>query len=219
MPRRLLLLPLMLLAGGCASNQPTHSGFLSAYPSEKPRTEWFATYTATRATVGRMRQIDSFYLEEVAWRSPVPKEVAADPKQQRVLLDTLRDQLHQKLSPVRGFVGAPGPRTARVRAAITDDDKSVVWLNVLTTVLAIPISNGGATIEAEVLAPDGTQIAAVDWGEVGGPLDFLGYYFSQDHAKVAIHHAAEQLARQLSPPAVVKTEVHHGDHGEHGEEF
>ena len=68
---------------------------------------------------------------------------------------------------VRSFVGAPGPRTARVRAAITDDDKSVVWLNVLTTVLAIPVSNGGATIEVlGVYKSDGTFMG---WDAAGKP--------------------------------------------------
>lgn len=192
------MLPIALLAG-CANNKPTRSGFLSAYPAGPVHQEWFATYTQTRATAGQMAPIDSFYLEAVAWRSPTPRAVAADPRQQRVLLETLADQLHQKLSPVRAFVGSPGPRTARIRAAITEDDKAIVWLNILTSLLAIPVSNGGASIELEALAPDGTQLAAVDWAQVGGPIDFLGYYFSQDHAKVAIHEAADQLAQCLSP--------------------
>lgn len=190
--------------GGCASHQITHSGYLSDYPATRPTDEWFAKYTATRATPEQMSTIDSFYLEPVAWRSATPAEVANDPLQQRVVLDTLRDQLHQKLSPVRGFVGAPGPRTARVRAAITNDEKSIVWLNIVTTLIAIPISNGGATIEAEAIAPDGHQIASVVWSQVGGPIDFLGYYFSQDHAKCAIHEAADQLAKCLSPSTTDK---------------
>lgn len=187
--------------GGCASHQITRSGYLSDYPTTQPTDEWFAKYTETRATPEQMSAIDSFYLEPVAWRSATPAEVANDPRQQRVLLDTLADQLHQKLSPVRGFVGSPGPRTARIRAAITDDEKSVVWLNIVTTLIAIPISNGGATIEAEAIAPNGHQIAAVVWSQVGGPIDILGYYFSQDHAKCAIHEAADQLAKCLSPRA------------------
>ncbi len=61
------------------------------------------------------------------------------------------------------------------------------------TVIAIPFSTGGATVEAEVVGPDGRQVAAIDYAREGGVLDIVGFYWPDDHAKQACIKAAGRL--------------------------
>src|SRR5436309_967050 len=111
---------LLWVAGGCAVLKPTRSGYLSDYsrvraaPDEAPK-----TLEERPAGPGTLAGIDSFYIEDVAWRSARPAKVAKDPGLQEQVLKALREALVQDLGQVRRVVDRPGPHTARVRAAVT----------------------------------------------------------------------------------------------------
>jgi hypothetical protein len=151
--------------------------------------------------------IDSFYIDDLAWRSARPAKVAKDPQLQEQVLKALRDALVKELSQVRPVVDKPGPHSARVRAAVTAQRNADLLFNLITTAIAIPVANGGATIEAEVLAPDGKQIAAVDYARAGGFFDIIGYYWPNDHAKIACRKAAAELRNALEAGAPTREPV------------
>jgi hypothetical protein len=179
---------------GCADVKPTRSGYLKDYSALRPAKEGDKKLEVKRAPAEAVARVDSFYIEDVAWRSPRPKGTAETVEKQEPVLAKLREALREELSKVKPVVDRPGERTARVRAAVTDAVNAHVILNIIMTIIAVPVSNGGATVEAEVLSPDGgRQVAAVDFARPGGLFDVVGYYWPDDHAKQACRKAAVRL--------------------------
>ncbi|MGE5611688.1 MAG: DUF3313 family protein [Bacillota bacterium] len=203
--------PLLALAAlaiaGCANVKPTHSGYLSDYSQVQadPNHHKLEIHHANSID---LQNIDSFYIEEVAWKSPRPKGTVAHPDRQTSMLKSLREALQKDLATIKPVVDSPGPHTARVHAAITDEVDSEYILNILASIVAGPVSNGGATVEAEILAPDGHQIAAVSVARAGGLFDVLGYYLPHDHAKQACRTASRDLRTALTLPNTPPEEPH-----------
>jgi hypothetical protein len=186
----------------------TSNGYLGDYSQLQPAKPDDKQVEVKSAPAGALAGVDSFYVEDIAWRSPRPKHVAAEPSRQTPVLNALRDHLSRELAKVRPVVDKPGPRTARVRAAVTDSVEADVIVNIIMTFIAVPVTNGGATIEAEVLAPGasggggaGRQIAAIDFARPGGVIDIVGFYVPSGHAQVACEKAAQRLREALEPPA------------------
>jgi hypothetical protein len=195
-----VLLPCLLITAiGCANVKPTRSGYLSNYDQMAP-VPHHRTQEVRPASVVTLADVDSFYIEDVAWRSPRPKAYVQKPHKQEHLLSALRDSLGKELGAVHPIVDHPGPRTARVRAAITDEVNAHVIFNIVMTIIAVPVSNGGATIEAEVVGPAGSQLAAVDVARPGGFFDVFGYYLPEAHAQHACQTAAKRLREALGSP-------------------
>lgn len=195
----IVCLSLLSTATGCAVLKPTRSGYLSDYSQVRPAADKAPRTLEERpADPGSLAGIDSFYIEDVAWRSARPAKVAKDPALQEQVLKALREALVKDLSQLRPVVDKPGPHTARVRAAVTDQRNADLLFNLIMTAIAIPVANGGATVEAEVIAPDGKQIAAVDYARAGGFFDVIGFYWPNDHAKIACRKAAEELKEAVA---------------------
>jgi hypothetical protein len=193
---------LLWVASGCAVLRPTRSGYLSDYSQLKPALDKPPKAQEERlADPGKLAGIDSFYIEDVSWRSKRPRKVAKDPQLQGQVTKALRDALVKDLGEVRPVVDRPGPQTARVRAAVTDQRNADLLFNLIMTAIAVPVANGGATIEAEVIGPDGKQVAAVDYARAGGFFDVIGYYWPNDHAKIACRKAADELKHALEAGA------------------
>lgn len=204
-----------LLAGGCATYyRPTHSGFLTDYNMLTPdrfhlnrgvglqRAETFA------ATGRDLAQIDSYYVEPVEWRVDPTSRGGKSLERREWLCAALDRALREQLRTKKPIVDRPGPRTARVRAAITVVRLSRPYSNAFLTATMIspygvgPVFFGGGAVEAEVLAPDGRQIAAVTSASGGGWFDVVGYYARSNHAKKAMSRCAEELGQALdAPPA------------------
>jgi hypothetical protein len=193
---------LLWMATGCAMLKPTRSGYLTDYAQVRPASDkMLSTAEANRAEPGELAEVDSFYIEDVEWRSARPAKVAKNPALQEQVLKALRAALVKDLSRVRPVVDQPGPHTARVRAAVTDARNADLLFNLIMTAIITPVANGGATIEAEVIAPDGRQIAAIDYARAGGFFDVIGYYWPNDHAKIACRRAAEELKEAVEAGA------------------
>jgi hypothetical protein len=184
-------------AGGCADVKPTHSGFLRDYARLQPAKAGEKDFDVKRAEPTALDSVDAFYIDEVAWRSPRPSATSVDADKQAPVLAKLREALHTELAKLKPVADRPGPRTARVRAAVTDAVEADVIFNIIMTVIAVPFSTGGATVEAEVVAPDGRQVAAIDYAREGGVLDIVGFYWPDDHAKQACIKAAAKLRDAL----------------------
>jgi hypothetical protein len=210
--RRCACLVALLLSGtGCASYRPTQSGYLSDYsqlhkdPIHLNHGLGLQRNMAHNVALDDACQVDSYYIEPVQWLVSEKSRAGGDPERQQLLVSTLEEQLIEQLGTLKPIVDQPGPNTARVRAAITDVKLSRPLLNVammatlLSPVFVGPIFNGGGYVEAEVIGPDGRQIAAISCASAGGPIDLFGFYTKTRHAKQAMRRSAKELREALEP--------------------
>ncbi len=207
----LVALLLLLPAAGCASYEPTRSGYLSDYSRlEKDsvhlnRGLGLQRNQSHNATAAEACQVDSYFIEPVQWLVSESSRGGGDPVRQQALTSLLEEQLREQLGTLKPIVDQPGPNTARVRSAITDVKLSRPLLNaalmatVITPVIIGPIFNGGGFVEAEVIGPDGRQLSAISCASGGGPIDFFGYYTKSGHAKKAMKRSAKELRETLEP--------------------
>ena len=208
----ILLVVLGLVAsGGCVSYRPTESGFLSGYDALTPdpfhvhRRVGIQRAETHQVAAADLCAVDSFYVEPVEWRVDPTSRGGKSPERRDWLCHELENQLKEQLGATRPIVDQPGPKTARVRAAITMVELSRPVANTLLTMTLIspfgvgPIFSGGGAVEAEVIAPDGRQIAAISGTSKGGFLDPVGYYTRSNHAKKAMRRCAGELTEAISP--------------------
>jgi hypothetical protein len=217
--RRVLAGLILMMAGGssgCSSLShywPTQSGLLSDYSGLKPDPfhmnygigfeHNFSRYAAPESVA----QIDSYYIESIVWAVDPESRAARDGTRGPVLTARLEQALRDQFLHLGPVVDVPGPRTARVRAVITDARLSRPLCNAAMTAAGVvyppswmgPIFFGGACVEAEVLAPDGRQMAAISCASGGGWLDFVGLYIRSNHAKKAMRRSAHELRETLEP--------------------
>ena len=209
---RVLVAVLGLVAsGGCVSYRPTETGFLSGYDAMTP--DRFHVHRRVGIQRAETRQVaaadlvavDSFYVEPVEWRVDPRSRGGKSPKRRDWLCLELENQLKEQLGATRPIVDQPGPKTARVRVAITMVELSRPVANTLLTMTLIspfgvgPVFSGGGAVEAEVIAPDGRQIAAISGTSKGGFLDPVGYYTRSNHAKKAMRRCVGELTEAITP--------------------
>jgi len=196
---------------GCTQLNPTHTGYLTDY-SQLQITEKRIPLVRPRVVESgcpgaeALKDIDSFYIEPIAWKVV---EVVPDSFEETCrenLSHILRASLTRELGTLKPVVDQPGSRTARVRAAVTRVAFARPLLNSALTVVAVPIFNGGGVVEAEVIAPDDRQIAAIIAASPGRAFDVMGYYTLQGHAEKAMRRSACRLRKLLEkPPAPVQS--------------
>jgi len=207
--RRLGLIALFLAGTGCSAYHPTQTGYLSDY-SRLQKDPIHLNYglglqrnKSLQAQPGDFNQVDSFYIEPAQWLVSEDSRAGGNPDRQLYLTSTLEEQLKEQLGALKPIVDQPGPNTARVRSAITDVKLSRPLLNaallatVITPVMIGPIFNGGGFVEAEVIGPDGRQIAAISCASGGGMIDVSGYFLKSGHAKKAMRRSAKELRETL----------------------
>jgi hypothetical protein len=181
---------LAALLAACASQQPTRTGFLgAAEPAAAP---------------APARDYRAFLIEEVVFRPAAgavqnPGEADIAP-----LLEAYRSALDTAFAARFARAEAPGPGVLRVRAAVTGYARANVALNVIATPLVGPVSNGGASTEAEVLdSVTGRRVAALAEARnehlfTAGP---FAYYRGLAMAEGALARMAQDLAARVPAPA------------------
>jgi hypothetical protein len=211
-----LLLALAAGSSGCSALShywPTQSGLLSDYsglrqdPFHMNYGIGFEHNFSRNAAPEALAQIDSYYIESIHWAVDPQSRAGRDPTRGPVLTAALEKSLRTQLGALGPVVEAPGPRTARVRSIITDARLSRPILNTALTAASAafpvtylgPVFFGGACVEAEVLAPDGRQLAAISCASGGGWLDLVGLYVRSNHAKKAMRRSAHELRETLEP--------------------
>jgi hypothetical protein len=149
-----------------------------------------------------LADIDSFFIEPIGWKAGEVMPGSFEEMSKENLSRKLRGALTRELRALRPVVDEPGPRTAKVRAAVTRVAYARPILNSALSIVAVPVFNGGGVVEAEVISPNGQQIAAVVAALPGRAIDVLGFYTWQGHAERAMRRAASALRRILAhPPA------------------
>jgi hypothetical protein len=201
----IVILPCLFAIAGCAQLNPTHTGYLTDYSqlqtknAKVPIIRPYVVEAGIPAPIA-LADIDSFTIEPVAWLAgdSTPSLVLDDCRKN--LSAKLRKALADELGALRPIVETPGPRTAKIRAAVTQVAYARPIINSALTVVAVPVFNGGGVVEAEVIAPDGRQIAVVVAALPGRARDVLGFFTWQGHAESAMSRSAAELRTALSPP-------------------
>lgn len=194
--------------GACANQAPTQTGFLADYSSLKPTKDHPEDPSYRRPGLDGSRYA-SFILDAVVYR-PAPgalrgldqstvAELTADYQEK------LRTAFAARFSPAPG----PGPGVLRVRAAVTNVERSNAVLNVVTmAATGIPFTAGGASTEAEVVDSEtGERLVALqtfnNGGKsfLGGPVGYMSQY---GHARRAFAKQAELLCDLLIGPTEKK---------------
>lgn len=193
----LVALPCLAALAACAATPATRSGFLGDY--REMRTE----DSRDRILVQRPPAdfVRSLY-GAVRIAEPViavPDLPAPDAAR---LAAALRDALAVELSSATGS----GKPVLEVRSAITGARKANVIANVATSLLALPVSAGGVSAEAEIVdVASGRRIAALSWSRRGGAFkDFGAAYSRYGQARAGLHAFARRFAGLVEPAAPVR---------------
>jgi hypothetical protein len=180
------------VAAGCANQQPTRSGFLTGYGDLKPSGS--GTTLASDANSSRLSAYRALVVLPVETRLGPDIDAAAA----RDLAQRTETALKRELGKEWPLVAAPGPGVLIVRSALTKVRKSSPAANVVLTVVAVPLINGGLSAEAEWL--DGKsrrQVGALAWADEGR-INPVGYYSELGHPKALVDDFAKVLASRLS---------------------
>jgi hypothetical protein len=195
------------LASGCAVMKPTETGFLDDYsellPTGHHRNWGFGRHNveAQHRAPDDLEGVDSFYIEPITWLAREDDWLGPNDWRRESVTNAFRAALRWKLGWIRPIVEEPGPKTARVRAAITDVKATRAITNTVVSSLAwVWVSNGGAAVEVEVVAPDGHRIAAVDGGATGGIFDYVGYYLWVSHSRTSVRRLADEVRDAIRTP-------------------
>lgn len=116
-----------------------------------------------------------------------------------------QDALAKAFATKFTVVPSPGPKTLTVRSSITALDSVNVAANAVLSVVAVPIDNGGASTETEILLGNERQYAesrSVVGGFVGGEGTLkskaFGYLNKTGHIKSSLTSIAEELVSKVS---------------------
>lgn len=186
-----------VVAAGCATVQPTQSGFIQpteAQPQQAVGQE--LRYRSEERIAWNCWQID-----DVQWRVQDPK-VGIEAAEIEELRADLRRSLELAAANPAVAPDPAGPacaRPLRVRAAITQVVLPSPTLNVITTALLfIPLDRGGAAVEIEAIdVESGHRVAALASAGNGTLADFRGHYSRLAHAELAFKRAAQEFRSLL----------------------
>lgn len=197
---RLPLTALTLTGAGCASVEATRTGHLADYSGLRDTGEWLTrtggrVSTLAGPTARLSVPFDSVYIDPIVWQ--VPEDGAIDAERRADLLAAAHAALCAELAESVTLTDRPGPRTARVRLAITRVTLSRPVANLALTAVLGPLINGGASAEAEVLAPDGRRLLALSTSSAGGPLELFGFYARNRHAENAFRRVGREIRVRL----------------------
>lgn len=181
---------------GCASGPAPRTGFLGDY-SQLTRVKDSDSIIAQSPPPGfDVGRYHSVFIEPSIIELD---ELDAEERQQ--LADAFRAALAERVGPSMRVVDRTGPGVLRVRSAIVGARKANVALNVVTSLLAAPLSLGGVAAEAEVLdGATGQRIAALSWSRRGARFDQLGLPYTQlGEARAGLRAFADRLADLFTP--------------------
>lgn len=205
------LLILFVLVGSCSNLRSPQSGILESYDElsleerrlgEKMAGDEVRVYRAQGANFHVYRNV-------LIDRARVPN-VPAEKRQAD--LEKLAEYLDRELADALGrkyrIVNRPGPDTLLVRTAIADFNRSSVALNAFTSLLLIPLDNGGVASEIEISDYRTKKVLYAESAAFNGSgLKFqkffrnnVAYFAPKGHARIGLTQAVERVARTCGIP-------------------
>lgn len=190
-----LTMGLVLSLAACANQKPTQSGFLHGGYSRLQPEGPGGKVLVQKPDPSVLARYSSVYIE------PVTTRLGPDinPKDAKDLADLTTKALRDELGKKWTVVGSPGAHTIRIRTALTAVHKSQPAANVVLTIVAVPLLNGGLSAEGE-FDGGGHRIGAISWGGEG-IFNPVGYYTALGHAKALTGSFAKAVAKALDRPS------------------
>lgn len=169
--RSSIALLLALAGAGCATSPPDQSGFLSSYEGLEARTDTVRAAVAQRRDEALARTLDRVFIE----RAELTPDAAGalTPEQWGLVLGEIDRQVCYEISERFTIIDEAEPQAARIRVAATRvsathpagsiASAAANWFIPGPLGVRVPGTTGGLAAEAELLAPDGEQAAAIVW--------------------------------------------------------
>jgi len=205
--RPVFLVPILGLGllSGCASLQTTESGFLSDYSElkldeDKPNCKIFVAEGLNIDSYGSVEVAPIlFSVPEAKLKRLNDEDVAKFSEESQVLIEDV----------FQGLVsGSESSATGDlvVKVAITDVDTVRVGVNAVAAVVAVPVDNGGVSVELEILdKKTGRRLFALSGYETGKIKQVGGFFSKLGHARAGLGKIAknvvEMLEENLEPKA------------------
>lgn len=161
--RQIALLVGLCLVTGCAAGPAPRSGFLGSYDGLEQ----------IRGSDSLLEQrpsptFDPASFHAVSIDPPVIEVSDINDVDRERLASAFREALIERLEGKLPIVADAGPGVLRIRTSIVDVKKANVPMNIVTSLLAVPLSQGGVAAEAEVLdGGSGERVAALSWSRRG----------------------------------------------------
>ena len=84
-----------------------------------------------------------------------------------------------------------------MRAAITDLDRSIVWINIVGIIVAVPVDYGGIAGELEIVDASGERMIAMAAHRDGTMFLVIECFMKWGHARHGMKKWAKLLARTV----------------------
>lgn len=180
----------LMILGGCASGPATRSGYLVDYSRMQQVSESDSVLVQAPPP-----GFDASRYHAVKIDEPHVMVIELSAEERAQLSNVFRQALIDEVGNRRPVVQTAGPGVLVVRSAITSASKANVALNVVTGILAYPVSRGGAAAEAEVLdGQTGKRIAALSWSRRGAKISqFTLPYTRLGEARAGLRAFADRL--------------------------
>lgn len=184
------------ILASCANQQVTRTGFIKDYDS-------LSAVDQTKKTLVRRPSQELLSHYDSIWVQPVEIKIvsAEDQKELQEIAELAEKELRKELGKNWRLASAPGAKTLRVSIALTAVHKSIPVINVVLTVVAVPLFNGGLSAEVKILDASGKEIGAVSWADEG-VWNPVGYYFEYGHPRALTADLAESVASTLKSDTV-----------------
>jgi len=204
LPLLVLSVPIVPALASCAHLDMSRTGFLDDYTSLEPSAEhrvwgvpdavdlWVAPDLAGK--------YDAVIVEPVVYRQQEGAKHEPTAEEIERLTAAYTEKLGRILGERLEVVSTPGPRTARVRASISEVHPVSVLLNVIGLILVVPPDMGGVVGELEVLdAATGARRLAMTSVREGTPFLVLECFTRYGHARHGMKKWAELVRDELKP--------------------
>ena len=190
----------MLVQCGCGPAKATKAGFLSDYSRLRATSDSSLRYI-NKPALGRYSSfiVDTVDLHFYSGAKGIEEKSKGKLTQENI--DDLTSYMHTVLvraveASGRKVVYQPGPGVARIRAALTDINKSNA-ASLMPTAKVAGAGLGGASLEAEIIdSKTGEQIGAIVESRLGSRIPFAGLD-KWDAAKQAMDEWGKQLQKRL----------------------
>ncbi|MDD5271708.1 MAG: DUF3313 family protein, partial [Methylovulum sp.] len=188
----LILLGVLALAA-CASQETTHTGFLSHYEQLQP----IKDNSRDRVFKGQqMSKYVAFMVDDPVYIPGAKSDKDVSDIDLAEIKAAFRVAAIEAFSERFHYTTEPGAYVLRVKLAITGINRPVYLFKIKNLFVMAPVSNGGASSESEVVdSVTGQRLAALATYTNANPIQggVLGYFTRYGHAKSVLAGQAEKV--------------------------